>query len=196
MIVRSVLPLVAEHGAAITTTQIARAAGIGEGTIFRAFADKEELIDACLHEALRPDRTIEALGEVPIDQPLADRLVEAAGILTTHSEHAGTVLTALSASGRLRRPSGNPAVEGGADGLKLPKTDKRKESFTQIRDAIAELLEPERDRLRMPVGQLAAMFLNILVSRSRWVPSDEPLEVDLVVSVFLHGAMPTTGADS
>src|SRR6266536_6403797 len=78
MIVHAVLPLMMEHGANVTTSQIARAAGIGEGTIFRAFKDKDELLEACLLEALRPDSVLELIAEIPLDQPLAARLVEAA----------------------------------------------------------------------------------------------------------------------
>jgi hypothetical protein len=75
MLVRAVLPLVVEH-AAVTT---ARVAGIGEGTIFRAFADKDELL-----EALRPDSALELIAEIPLHQPLAARPVEAAGALSAH----------------------------------------------------------------------------------------------------------------
>ena len=44
MIVEATLPLLLEHGEMVTTRQIAEAAGIAEGTIFRVFADKDELI--------------------------------------------------------------------------------------------------------------------------------------------------------
>ena len=43
MIVAATLPLLLEHGDRVTTRQIAEAAGIAEGTIFRAFADKDEM---------------------------------------------------------------------------------------------------------------------------------------------------------
>ena len=43
MIVAATLPLLLEHGELVTTRQIAEAAGIAEGTIFRVFADKDEL---------------------------------------------------------------------------------------------------------------------------------------------------------
>ncbi|MER5318485.1 TetR/AcrR family transcriptional regulator [Streptosporangium roseum] len=102
MIVRAALPLVAEYGAAVTTSQIARAAGIGEATIFRAFTDKDELLDACVVEALRPDHALAQLAAIPLDQPLAARLTEAADTLQAHTARIGTVLGALHASGRRR----------------------------------------------------------------------------------------------
>ena len=56
MIVEAMLPLLLEHGEMVTTRQIAEAAGIAEGTIFRVFADKDELIAAVVDAAARPDR--------------------------------------------------------------------------------------------------------------------------------------------
>lgn len=120
MIVRSALPLVAEYGAAVTTSQIARAAGIGEATIFRAFTDKDELLDACVLEALRPDHVLEQLAAISLDQPLVARLTEAADAMQAHTARIGTVLGALHAAGRRSRerrapvspmdgPAGNPA---------------------------------------------------------------------------------------
>lgn len=120
MIVRSALPLVAEYGAAVTTSQIARAAGIGEATIFRAFTDKDELLDACVLEALRPDHVLEQLAAISLDQPLIARLTEAADAMQAHATRIGTVLGALHASGRRSRdrraplspadgPAGSPA---------------------------------------------------------------------------------------
>jgi AcrR family transcriptional regulator len=56
MIVAATLPLLLEHGDRVTSKQIAEAAGIAEGTVFRAFADKDELIVAVI-EAARPPST-------------------------------------------------------------------------------------------------------------------------------------------
>ncbi|MFD2418093.1 TetR/AcrR family transcriptional regulator [Amycolatopsis pigmentata] len=176
MIVRAVLPLVVEHGAAVTTAQIARAAGIGEGTIFRAFTDKNELIDACLHEALRPDDVIEVIAEIPFDRPLVDRLTEAADALSAHLQRMGAMAAALQASGRT--PERKPEDRHRFD---------RHRSFTAMRDALAELFEPERDRLRLPANQLGGVFLSLLLSRAR-DDQDGPTTADLV-DVFLNGAV-------
>lgn len=53
-IIDAVLPLLMEHGRAVTTRQIADAAGIAEGTVFRAFGDKETLIEAAVERYLDP----------------------------------------------------------------------------------------------------------------------------------------------
>ncbi|MFD0886066.1 TetR/AcrR family transcriptional regulator, partial [Streptosporangium algeriense] len=105
MIVMAALPLVAEHGAAVTTAQIARAAGIGEATVFRAFTDKDELLDACVVEVLRPDHVLEQLASVPLDQPLTERLTEAADAMRAHMVRIGTVLGVRSSLRPIFRPS-------------------------------------------------------------------------------------------
>jgi AcrR family transcriptional regulator len=171
MIVRAVLPLIVEHGAAVTTAQIARTAGIGEGTIFRAFKDKDELVEACVHEALRPDSMLELLADIPLDQPLAQRLAEAADVLSAHLERMGAVAGAMHASGARRR--GKPG--------------DRLASLVAMRTAVAELFEPDRDELRLPPGQLGRIFLSLLFSRAR--DEEHALEIDTLVDVFLHGAV-------
>ncbi|MDQ1128006.1 TetR/AcrR family transcriptional regulator [Microbacterium sp. SORGH_AS_0888] len=44
MIAGAAVPLLLEHGSSLTTRQLAEHLGIAEGTIFRAFGDKESLI--------------------------------------------------------------------------------------------------------------------------------------------------------
>jgi AcrR family transcriptional regulator len=172
MIVQAVLPLVVEHGAAVTTAQIARAAGIGEGTIFRAFADKDELVDACVVEALRPHGVIELLAEIPLDQPAEKRLAEAAGVLAAHLERLGAIAGAMHRSGARKRH------HRGGD---------RQASFEAMRAAVAELFEPERGKLRLPPEQLSGIFLSLLLSRSR--DDQQSLEIGELIDVFLHGAV-------
>jgi hypothetical protein len=52
---------------------------------------------------------------------------------------------------------------------------------------VIRLLEPDRDRLRLPVDQVAALFLGVLVP-GRGVPGGEAAApVETLVDVFLHG---------
>src|SRR5438128_11034621 len=65
MIVAATLPLLLEHGDRVTSRQIAEAAGIAEGTIFRVFADKDEVIAAVIEAALDPEPLEAALAAIP-----------------------------------------------------------------------------------------------------------------------------------
>ncbi|QXV60768.1 TetR/AcrR family transcriptional regulator [Amycolatopsis sp. TNS106] len=178
MIVRSVLPLLVEHGAGVTSSQIARAAGIGEGTVFRVFKDKDELFATCFAEALKPDQVLDAIAVIDLDQPLDDRLVEAADALSAHLQRMGALMAVMHGSGK------RPEHRHG------DRRDRGKESMSAMRDAMAELFKPEKDRLRLPPAQSAALFLSLLFSgRIRFGETgDEPTTMELV-DVFLNGAL-------
>lgn len=49
-IIEAVTPAVLEHGVGITTRQLAEAAGVAEGTLFKAFGDKESLLTALVEQ--------------------------------------------------------------------------------------------------------------------------------------------------
>lgn len=174
MIVQTAIPLIAEYGAAVTTAKIARAAGIGEGTIFRVFADKDELLQACVAEALSPEHAIRELDAIDLSQPLPDRLAEAAEALQAHMSRMGAIMGSLG-----HRGGKHPGTVRGAG---------REESTARIRAALAELLEPERAALRRPPEQIAALFFGLLFTQPR--TEDEPdLTPRELVDVFLHGAL-------
>lgn len=183
MIVQTALPLLAEHGAAVTTAQIARAAGIGEATIFRAFTDKNELLDACVQEAIRPDRVLAEIASIPLDQPLSDRLTTATATLRAHLERIGTVVGALHATGGLRR-RGSP-----------PPEDGRTDSVAATREALAALLEPDAAHLRTSPDRLAGLFMGMIFSRPRvpLSPGEPEIDIEELVDIFLNGAVGKTG---
>jgi AcrR family transcriptional regulator len=77
MIVEASLPLLLTHGEMVTTHQIAEAAGIAEGTIFRVFASKDELIDAVIERALDPAQMEEAIASIDTSAGLESAVVQA-----------------------------------------------------------------------------------------------------------------------
>ncbi|MEU5839573.1 TetR family transcriptional regulator [Streptomyces diacarni] len=180
-----------EHRSAVTTRQIAQAAGIGESAIFRdfadKFADKEEPLEACVMEALSPAHPLDELALVSMGQPLAARLTEAASALHAHLDRVGAVVSALHATGgrgRGVRPGSSEAPPDRAAGS-LP-----------VREALAPLFEPERESLRLPPEQAALIFLGLLfVGAGRPPAGGEPpdpsshLGVRDLVDVFLHGVL-------
>ncbi|MFG1703800.1 TetR/AcrR family transcriptional regulator [Nonomuraea sp. M3C6] len=212
MIVRAALPLVVEYGTSVTTAQIARAAGIGEGTIFRAFGDKDAVLAACMQEALRPDDTLAHVASISLDLPLAERLVEASEAMRGHLARMGAVTGALATSGRLRRgglmrgmlperpggegpsgaaevprPDGEPSAEALREGAAGQGRDfGREASMAATREVLVGLFEPERDTLRLPPEQLAEAFQFLALAAGRGPSS---LTSAQMVDLFLHGAL-------
>src|SRR4051794_21255422 len=80
-IVAATLPLFLEQGAGVTTREIAQAAGIAEGTIFRVFPDKTALLDAVIEAALDPTPADAAIERIDPELPPEPRLAAAAEIL-------------------------------------------------------------------------------------------------------------------
>src|SRR5437763_11080507 len=80
MIVDATLPLLLQNGEMVTTRQIADAAGIAEGTIFRVFEDKDAVIAAVIERALDAEPLELALQQIDTDQRLETAL-EAAVIV-------------------------------------------------------------------------------------------------------------------
>jgi AcrR family transcriptional regulator len=190
MIVSAALPLLIEHGAGVTTLQIAKAAGIGEATIFRAFADKDELLNTCVAAALRNDQVLAELDAVPLDQPLAARLIEAAATLHAYLDRMGTVIGAVHGTRHRGAPSGQSdrGTPSGPDDRSPP--DDRAEATERTHRAVIRLLEPDRASLRLSAEQLATIFLGILFGR-RGAPGSAETPIDTMVDVFLHGVVDT-----
>lgn len=184
-IVEAVLPLVREHGAHITTKQIAQAAGIAEGTVFRAFSDKTELLQACVTAALRPDELCTHVRAVPRDSGVADRLTDAAQLFYEHFTRFGELVHTLAASGF--------DLRGGGEGKPAGLAEARGQFIGDLNEAVASLVDPRE--LRIPPADLAN-YLQSLVLGIRFTATaldtsdvDHRAEIRARVDVLLHGAL-------
>jgi len=177
-IIEATLPLLREHGQAVTTRQIAEASGIGEGTIFRVFRDKAELIDACLSATFDPAPTLAEFDAIDRGLPLEQRLLAAVQILQDRLLSVVELLIAL-------------GFPGPPDGKDQRRMDPRARlGHSQLLDAIAALIEPDRDRLRLsPVETARIVRLLTFAASHPKITDSEPMTAHAIVSVLLHGVL-------
>jgi AcrR family transcriptional regulator len=102
MIIDAVMPLLVEYGSDITSKQIAEAAGLAEGTIFRAFGDKETLLRAAADKFFDPDTVRAELRSIDASLDLHARITAIIEMLQKRMQGMFRVLTAL---GRREPPS-------------------------------------------------------------------------------------------
>ena len=94
-IIDATLPLLLERGPAVSTRQIAEAAGIAEGTIFRVFPDKDAVIRAVVERAFDPEPTEEALAGIDQSKSFERQLVEAVVIMQRRLADIWRLVTAV-----------------------------------------------------------------------------------------------------
>ncbi len=86
---------IAELGTVPTTRQIADAAGVAEGTIFRVFPTKEALLEAVTADLFDPAPLFAALSGIDSGLPLRERLYELVAILQRRFTEIFEVMSAL-----------------------------------------------------------------------------------------------------
>jgi AcrR family transcriptional regulator len=163
-IVAATLPLLLEHGDRVTSRQIAEAAGIAEGTIFRVFADKDEIIVAVLETALDPDHFEQALGTIPADLGFEAAL---AAVVEIYQQRVIDTFRLVSSVGtRFHETTRRPLADS---------------------DALVRLFESHRDRITVEPLAAARLLRALTLSTTHPMLADEPLSASEVVDLFLHG---------
>jgi len=164
-IVAATLPLFLEHGGAVTTREIAHAAGIAEGTIFRVFDDKTALLDSVIEAALDPAPTERAIRAIDANLAFEDRLIAAVGILRQRVLYVFHVMSM--ASGTTRGSTNSRSTE-------LP--------------ALTAIFASEADGLSRTPADAARVLRGLTFACVH--PAfgiDEPLSSEDIVAVLLDG---------
>src|ERR1019366_273393 len=134
MIVDAVIPLLIEHGRDVTTRQIADAAGIAEGTMFRVFADKEALFKAAVDKFLDPAPLHSGLRAIDPESPLEAKVGDILFQLRSRMTGIFGIMNAVGMSGP---PPRRPVVH----------------SFERV---VEEVLRPNLDELQLSPERIAA----------------------------------------
>lgn len=172
-IVEAALPLLREHGERVTSRQIAEAAGIAEGTVFRAFTDKDELIHAALDSALDPAPFEQAIGEIDPALSFEHRLVAATEVIRRRVVDVWTILSRL-----------GPAARSYAS---RPMEDSR---------ALIAIFESDTDHIRVDPVAAARMLRALTLSLTHPMIAGEPTGADEIVTTLLHGIAAESGGGS
>lgn len=177
------VPMLVEHGANVKTSEIAEAAGIAEGTLFRAFRDKAALFVACLHATLESDAEVAQIERIDRTSPLEDRLTEAARAVVDYQSRLWSVMVALRSAGVDPR-GGEREFDG------PPK------AMIRISTAIAALFDSAQ--LRVAPDLAARLLLGSVFSNrmQREGLGDSGADLSELVDLFLHGILrETTGGN-
>ncbi len=164
-IIEAVLPLLMEQGAAVTSRQLASAAGVSEGTIFNAFGDKEALLAAVLTAAVDTAPFERAIAAISPDLPFEERLAQAVVLIQRRIADIWRLVTQLGPHHHTHPPR------------PLPDSP-----------ALAVLLASEPGRLRVEPADGARLLRSITFACTHPMLTSTPRPPTDVVDLFLHGA--------
>jgi AcrR family transcriptional regulator len=164
MIVAATLPLLLEHGDRLTSKQIAEAAGIAEGTIFRAFADKDEIIAAVVESALDPEPLEAALSQISVALAFEDGLAAAIEIMQQRVFDIWRLVSSVGT--RFHEMTRRPMADS---------------------DALVRIFEAHRARITVEPIVAARLLRALTLSTTHPMLAGEPKSPDELVHLFLHG---------
>jgi AcrR family transcriptional regulator len=164
MIVAAAVPLLVEHGDRFTTRQIAEAAGIAEGTIFRVFADKDEIIRAVVEAALDPAPLEAALDGIPNGLAFEGHLAAAVEIMQQRVIDVWRVTSSVGARFH--------------DSTRRPMADS---------DALVRFFAAHREHITVEPIVAARLLRALTLSTTHPMLAGEPRSPSELVRLFLHG---------
>jgi len=173
-IIEAVLPLLVAHGKDVTSKQIAEAAGIAEGTVFRAFGDKDSLIYAAIETILDPEPLRRGLRAIPVELPLEEKVHSIIVLLQNWFSDIFRVMASM--------------------GISRPPKHKHKDGFSGV---IAEILSPELSQLNLPPARGAQVIR--LLTFAACVPhlnEDATLTSKELSAIILYGIAGTPGSST
>lgn len=169
-IVDVTIPLLRDHGAGLTTKQVAEAAGIAEGTVFRAFSTKEDLVHACAEAVFDTSTAVHELAAIDRGLDLDRRLEAGVAVLRRRIDRIIGLLGALHASG------GPPL-----------RHDHRKTADPDLEAALVDLVGADAGGLRLPARDVADLLVHLTLSSAHPMFPVRPLAPAEIVSVVLDG---------
>ncbi len=177
-IIEGVTPLLAARGAAVTTRELASAAGVAEGTLFSVFEDKRSLLMAVIRHRLDPQPLKEQLARFAGDGTLEEGLVGVANVVLPSIADVHPLVVALHGIADPTRPS---PLRGQGD---------LREWLGAVSDAVVAVTTPHAAELRVTPARFSHMFSTLLfASRMPHVAAEDRATAEDIVRFCLRGAL-------
>ncbi len=164
-------------GMGATTKEIAAEAGVAEGTIFRVFDTKEELIQSALVTAFDPAPLLGRLSDIDAQAPLRERLV---AMVTAHQDHLSELFDLMAAVGMVRPPESLHDHGHEAHGA----------AQSEVHDAMLALVEPDARHLTISPHDLLRLLRMLTFAGShKHIAHGALLTPRQIVDVLLDGTL-------
>jgi AcrR family transcriptional regulator len=163
-IVQATLPLLLAHGEMVTTRQIADAAGIAEGTIFRVFDDKDAVLRAVLDAVFDPAPFEEAVAAIDPDVPFEAALRMIIDLLQRRSEAIWRVASSLG-----------------------PRFHDHARQHLDVSPALVAFFKRHRDHVTLGPVEAARVARSLTISVTHPSLVETPMAPKKIVDLFLHG---------
>ncbi|WP_353952631.1 TetR/AcrR family transcriptional regulator [Knoellia sp. S7-12] len=182
-IIAATLPLLRSKGGSVSTKEIARAAGVAEGTIFRVFDTKDTLIEAVIHDAFDNSTLIAELADIDRSLEMPERLSVGVAIMQEHLKGIVVLMTVMASSGQpFRPPPGGEAHR------------RRHEATADLDAAFVDVLGDDVALLRVPATTFIGYLRMLTLSSVHPMLDGDASTPEQLVDVLLEGALkrPTT----
>lgn len=176
-LVAATVPLLRTHGRAVTTRMIADAADVAEGTIFRVFETKDDLVEAAITASFDHEPFLADLAAIDRTLPLRDRLV---AFVTVLQDRFVAIFGLMHTLGLVAPPENRPG--------------QREAWRVLVRQHLADLFtDADAEALRLPTDEVIHVLRLLTFSGSHdQITHGRLLSPDLIVDVVLDGVRTPT----